>query len=122
VTQQIKPSPIDNTELIKEYPELIVRDGQRWSEGFVSHQGSIMIVASKPILTSLDEGPSSGTMIFLKVLDKNSMAEISDLALNTINLYTISNIQNDFSTFPDREDLDENFYVLPRGKDKISGF
>ncbi len=122
MTQQIKPSPIDNTELIKEYPELIVRDGQRWSEGFVSHQGSIMIVASKPILTSLDEGPSSGTMIFLKVLDKNSMAEISDLALNTINLYTISNIQNDFSTFPDREDLDENFYVLPRGKDKISGF
>lgn len=122
VTQQIKPSPIDNAELIKEYPELIVRDGQSGVEGFVSHQGSIMIAASKPILTSLDEGPSSGTMIFLKVLDQNSMAEISDLALNTINLYTISNIQNEFSTFPDREDLDENFYVLPRGKDKISGF
>ena len=120
--QRNTPSPIDYDKLISAYPELIIMDEQSTKEGFINNQGFVMIAASKPILTSLEEGPPRGTMIFLKSLDQYSLAKISDLAMNTINLYSIPEVKDKFSAFPDRVDLEENFYLLSQGKERISGF
>jgi sensor domain CHASE-containing protein len=115
-------SPIDFNILIDSHPKLISNNDQNGVEGFISHQGHIMIVASKPILSSFEEGPSKGSMIFLKLMDQSSLKEISSLALNKINLYTVSEIQQTIATFPDVTEMEEDVIFQIQGSESLSGY
>lgn len=64
--------PVENsllsyvTNLLKTSP---ITEADDYLQGVFSNHGSPVIFAARPILTSLDEGPTTGTLVFGKYLD-----------------------------------------------------
>ena len=58
-------------------PLLKPGSGNKDMSGFVSLPEGLMMIVSRPILTSEDKGPAHGTLIVGRFLDQTAMAEIS---------------------------------------------
>ncbi len=63
--------------------------------GFVSLNGTPMIIVSKPVLKSDGQGPSQGTLIMGRYLNEGELESLSDNANISITSFSDSNMAND---------------------------
>ncbi len=75
------PIPFDIQTLLKAYPSLQSHaDLQSGQKGIAFIPNFPMLVVSRPILTNMKEGPPSGTLIWIRLLDAQLLEEFSQLA------------------------------------------
>ncbi len=70
-------------------------DTRSSTSGIVLSDEGPMLVVALPILTSEDEGPSRGTLIFGRYIDADEINRLSQIALLPVNIYRIDEVQNE---------------------------
>ncbi len=65
---QIIPVPESIMLYMHQHPDLIHQDENSYQSGYLSIQDVPLMISIAPILTSLDEGPSRGTLIFGRLI------------------------------------------------------
>ena len=68
-------------------------DTEGTTEGVILVERDPMLVASHPILTSLNEGPARGTLIMGRYLDATEIALLTQIAGFTLSVFRISDLQ-----------------------------
>jgi diguanylate cyclase (GGDEF)-like protein len=67
-----------------------ISEAGEFHEGVFSNEGSPVIFAARPILNSLDEGPSRGTLIFGKILSEDLFEHIKSSVDTKVTILTYS--------------------------------
>ncbi|MFQ5800033.1 MAG: CHASE4 domain-containing protein, partial [Bacteroidota bacterium] len=83
-----------------------------------------MLIASRPILTSLDEGPIRGTLIMGRYLDDSEielLAEITQLSL-TVHRFDDSQMPPDFQAVRSSLSEDPKILIRPLNEESIAGY
>ncbi len=115
-------SPVDISALLAAYPVLLSFDGNVGNKGFGYFQDHAMILTSNPILTSLNEGPVAGTLIFIKYLDQHELEQLSQLTLRTLDLLPSDKMdQTDFQV-PSSKELGSSVFVNVKDRSTIAGY
>ena len=70
-------------------------DTRSSTSGIVLCDEGPMLVVALPILTSEDEGPSRGTLIFGRYIDADEINRLSQISLLPVNIYRIDAVQNE---------------------------
>ena len=81
-----------------------------------------MLIASHPVLTSLKEGPTTGTLIWIRLLDKEELGNFSELAESPLSLYPFDQQPEGTIKIPDAQMLKDQVYVHPVNSQTILGF
>ena len=115
-------SPIDLQALFEEYPVLLTFDGTTGHKGFGFFQGHAMILTSNPILTSLNEGPAAGILVFIKYLDDNEIQQLSALTLRTLKLIPVDSISQEQVDFPSYAMLKDSVVVKAVDQNIVAGY
>lgn len=89
--QQIIPVPESIGAYLHQNPDLIHLKDNQYQNGFLSVNGTPVILALSPILTSLDEGPSQGTLIFGKFIQGDLLEQIRNSTNSEISLLPFHN-------------------------------
>jgi len=98
-------------------------DTHNFTSGFISLKRGPVLIASQPILTSEDEGPARGTLIFARYLDSETINELARVTLFPITVHSISE-----EAHPDFEEAlasllqDRPIFVKPLDKEYIGGY
>jgi signal transduction histidine kinase len=121
-TQSITDSPIEFAPLLKAYPELADMNRPEGYKGLAFNQGYVMIVASNPILTSLNEGPPQGNIIFIKMMNKQRINHYSKITLRDIAIYSVETTIEDSPAIPAPANLKDNVFINPKNLTVITGF
>jgi len=121
-TQTITDSPFDFSSLLVDYPELTDMDAAEGYKGLAYFQGQIMIVASNPILTSINEGPTQGNIIFIKMLNEYKLSDLSAITLRNLKIYSIETLPTDSPAIPESSILKEDVFVFPKSINTITGY
>lgn len=94
--QEVQPLP-DNREIIKEVISLL--SGIQWPDlsmsisGILSLSDSPLLVSIRPVLTSLNEGPSPGFLVFGRLLNLKKVQRLADINHLNLSIY-LSNSKN----------------------------
>ncbi len=97
--------------------------GRSFTSGIISTENGPMIITSQPILTSQDEGPARGTLIFGRYLDSAAISDLSDITLLPINVISVNSLAS-----PDYEEAfeflstGESVFVKAIDPQRISGY
>lgn len=121
-TQTIADSPIDFSSLLIAYPELSDMDAPEGYKGLAYFQEQVMIIASNPILTSLNEGPPQGNIIFVKIFDTHRISNLSAITLRNLGIFSIETPPKDFPTLPEPSILKDSVLVIPKNINTITGY
>ncbi|PKN97616.1 MAG: hypothetical protein CVU42_15090 [Chloroflexi bacterium HGW-Chloroflexi-4] len=121
-TQSITESPVDFTSLIKTYPDLADMNLPEGYKGLAYTQGQVMIVASNPILTSLNEGPPRGKIIFIKLMNNQRINNYSKISLRDIGIYYVDSDLIESLPIPAPTILKDKVFVHPKNDDLITGY
>lgn len=121
-TQSIGDPPIDFSSLIFEYPELTDMNRSEGYKGLAHYQGFVMIIASNPILTSLNKGPTQGNIIFIKMLDDQRITNLSKITLRNLGIYSTETPLTDLPAIPEPSILKDSVYVIPKNEAIITGY
>jgi sensor domain CHASE-containing protein len=92
-------------------------------QGIILIPDNILLIASRPILTSIEEGPIHGTLILGQFLNEDRIAEISDLTGLTFTIVRLDSIlPKDFEIA--RQNLTENksTFFQPLNDTTIAGY
>jgi sensor domain CHASE-containing protein len=92
-------------------------------QGIVLIPNNILLIASRPILTSIEEGPIHGTLIMGQFLNEDRIAEISDLIGLTFTIVRLDSIiPKDYEIA--RQNLIENktMFFRPLNDTTIAGY
>lgn len=122
VTRSIIESPIDFPSLLATYPELSDMNAPDGYKGLATLQDQVMIIASNPILTSVNEGPAQGNIIFIKMLNEHRLNGLSAITLRKLEIYSIETLPKDSPSIPKSSILNNNVYVFPKNINAITGF
>ena len=114
--------PIDVSLLLNMYPDLVDMDTPAGLKGMAVIGGLPLVVTSNPILTSFNEGPPSGRMIFIKYLDDNSINKISALTLKEIDILPVDDLKNSPSILPPFSSNQDEIYAFPINTETILGY
>ena len=96
---------------------------QSFASGIISTSIGPMIITSQPILTSADEGPARGTLVFARYLNSSAISDLSDITLLPITVIPVSNLVS-----PDNREAyesllaGESIFVKPVNQQRISGY
>lgn len=112
--------------------ELLSADGLLWQhsdtgdsvKGIIGLAEDLMIIASRPIITSQDEGPIRGALIMGYCFDSdrmNSLSETTHLSLN-FRRYIDQQMPSDFQVALSSLSEDEQIFVRPLGAGSVSGY
>ena len=88
--QEVQPLP-DNQEIIKEVISLL--SGIQWPDlsmsisGILSLSDSPLLVSIRPVLTSLNEGPSPGFLVFGRLLNLKKVQRLADINHLNLSIY-----------------------------------
>ncbi len=92
--------------------------------GFLLLTDSLMLIASRPILTSQEQGPSRGTLIMGRYLDKPKIKKLSRFTMLNLSIQPIdhkSQLPEDFVTAQQRL-LKQRSVVQVLGDNSIAGY
>ncbi len=98
-------------------------DQHRIISGILEVDQGLDIIATQPILTSENEGPAMGTLVFVRLLNEDTIQELSGIVQFPINVLPIDSV--------DSQDINEaivslqagkRVVVLPRDKDIVAGY
>jgi PAS domain S-box-containing protein len=78
------------TQQLRSYDSLFINNIDKSETGLILINGSPMLVASHPILTSSNEGPIHGTLIMGRYLDESELSILSDAVGLPISGYSIN--------------------------------
>ncbi len=107
----------------KDSPLLSNQNQHRVVSGVLELNQEPAIIAAQPILTSKNEGPSRGTLVFVRLLNENTIREVSELIHYPISVLPIHDLNSE-----DVEDVifslrsGEGVAVLPKDKDTVVGY
>ncbi len=73
--------------------QLSILENKTYKSGLISISDNIFIVSSRPILTSLEEGPSTGTLIMAQQLTPDQISKFGEQTLQNVEL-TESSLNN----------------------------
>ena len=96
IRDRVQPLP-DNREIIKEVISLL--SGIQWPDlsmsisGILSLSDSPLLVSIRPVLTSLNEGPSPGFLVFGRLLNLKEVQRLADINHLNLSIY-LSNSKN----------------------------
>ncbi len=123
-TEEEIPIPQDLlSHLSGDSPLLSSPGTQSFISGTILLQQGPMLLASQPILTSHDEGPARGTLIFARYLDSDTINELSQVTLFPISIRSLSNL-----AYPDFKEAlaslsdDRPIFVKPLDSQQIGGY
>lgn len=117
------PLPFNIQELLKAYPALVNRkDVLSGQKGIAAVLNYPMLVASRPILTSMKEGPASGTLIWLRLLDAQELEELSQLADRKLAVFSYDNPPPGTIELPDPTLQKDAVIVHPLNDQTILGY
>ncbi len=118
-TQAEAPLPFNTQALLRAYPGLIdhpiLTEGRK---GFAVVSGIPMLVAARPILTRLKEGPPAGTLIWIRLLDAKELERLSQITQRRIDLVPIDGQPG----LPPPETLRDGTFVTVRDASVILGY
>lgn len=98
-------------------------DTHNFTSGTISLKRGPVLIASQPILTSEDEGPARGTLIFARYLDSRTINELAQVMLFPITVHSINE-----EAYPDVKEAlasllpDRLIFVKPLDKEYIGGY
>jgi len=98
-------------------------DTHNFTSGIISLNQGPVLVASQPILTSEDEGPARGTLIFARYIDSETINELARVTLFPITVYSVRE-----EAHPDFKEVlasllqDEPIVVKPMDREYIGGY
>ncbi len=97
---------------------------EQGTSGIILLDEGPMYIVPQPILTSEDEGPARGTLIFGRYLNASEIGRLSRITLFPINFYPISEIQMqaDFQTALHSLSEEEPIFVQPLDDTHIAGY
>jgi len=94
-----------------------------FTSGIILLKECPVIIASQPILTSEDEGPARGTLIFARYLDSVTINDLTQLALFPITVRPVNNlVYGDFKDALASLSQEEPIFVKPLNTQYISGY
>ena len=118
-TQAEAPLPFEIQALLQAYPHLsdypILTQGRK---GLAVVSGIPMLVAARPILTRLREGPPTGTLIWIRLLDAQELERLSQVTQCRIDLVPIASQPG----LPPPETLHDHTFVSAHDASAIRGF
>jgi sensor domain CHASE-containing protein len=92
-------------------------------QGVILLPDAILLIASRPILTSAEEGPIHGTLIIGQYLTDKHIAEISDLIALPFTIARLdSTLPKDFETARLSITKDKPTFIQPLNKTVIAGY
>lgn len=121
LTQSVTETKIDTSILLNDYPELASINFDQVYKGLALSQDQAMVIVANPILTSFSEGPSQGTIIFIKFFDEYTVKELSQLTLRNVDLYATNSLPNASLSIPNPSVLSGNVYVHPMDTNTVVG-
>ena len=98
-------------------------DTHNFTSGIISLKQGPVLIALQPILTSKDEGPARGTLIFARYLDSETINELARVTLFPITVHSISE-----EAHPDFKEAlvsllqDKPIFVKPLDTEHIGGY
>ncbi|UCD08426.1 MAG: PAS domain S-box protein [Dehalococcoidales bacterium] len=121
--EEIKfPSDLLN-QFTKDSSLLSRLDQHRIISGILEVEQGLMIVAAQPILTSENEGPALGTLVFARLLNESTINELSGLVHYPISLLPIDSVDSrEASDAISSIQAGKEVAVLPRDDDTIVGY
>ena len=119
------PQDLVKEHLFKNSPLIRHESAENNTNGLLLLPESILLIASRPILTSKDEGPIRGTLIFGRYLDNaeiNRLAKIIHLPL-TVSRFNDSQISSDFQIARSYFSSEKgSIFIRPLRKKSIAGY
>ncbi len=104
-------------------PLLSLSGAQSFASGILSLKQGPLIITSQPILTSEDEGPARGTLIFARYLDSGTVDDLSQITLLPITVRPINNLVHpDFKEAFASLSNDEATFVKPLDGQQTGGY
>ena len=91
--------------------------------GILELKEGLMIVSAQPILTSENEGPAMGTLVFIRLLNEDTIQELSGIIHFPITVLPIRMVDS-----PDIKEAIDSLHegtgvvVLPRDNDTVTGY
>jgi signal transduction histidine kinase len=121
-TQTFADFPFDFSSLLAAYPQLSDMNNPDGYKGLLYFQGHVMIITSNPILTSVNEGPPQGNIIFIKMLDNQRIANLSRITLRSFGIFSTDSLPKDSPTIPEPMILKNDVHVYPKNINTIVGY
>ncbi|MEE8318612.1 MAG: CHASE4 domain-containing protein [Dehalococcoidales bacterium] len=99
-------------------------DTRSSTSGVVLYDEGPMLVVALPILTSEDEGPSRGTLIFGRYIDADEINRLSQITLLPVNIYRIDEVRNEpgFQAVINSLRQGEPVVVRPLDSQNVAGY
>ena len=117
------PLPFDIQTLLKSYPVILSHsDLHSGHQGIAFVPNHPMLIASRPILTSMKEGPASGTLIWIRLLDAKKLEEFSQLAERDLSILLTNSLPGATPDLPPPDVLKDQIFVHPQNSQTIVGF
>lgn len=123
-TEEEVPVPQDLlAHLSGDSPLLSSPGTQNFVSGIIPLRQGPLLLVSQPILTSEDEGPARGTLIFARYLNSATINELSQVTLLSITMRSISNL-----AYPDFKEAaaslsdDSPIFIKPLDAQQIGGY
>ncbi|MFC1947706.1 PAS domain S-box protein [Chloroflexota bacterium] len=107
----------------KESPLLSSQDQHRIISGILEVKQGLTIVAAQPILTSENEGPALGTLVFVRLLNEDIIQELSGIFQFPISVLPIDSIDSqDINDAIISLQAGKGVVVIPRDDDTVAGY
>ncbi len=91
--------------------------------GIISLKQGPILFASQPILTSEDEGPARGTLVFARYLNAETINELTQVTLFPITVNSLNNLEYpDFAEALAVITKDKPIFVKPLDEQRIGGY
>jgi len=98
-------------------------DTHNFTSGIISLKQGPLLIASQPILTSEDEGPARGTLIFARYLDSETINELVQVTLFPITVRPVNNlVYPDFKEALSSLSQEGPIFVKPLDKECVGGY
>lgn len=120
-----RPTLSGTDKLISEYPTLIdFPTSQDSNIGIVLLPEQVLMVASRLVLSSREQGPSPGVLIFGRYLDESELAINAKVTNLSIKMQRLDqeNLPLDFQIAKENIEHQSGIYVRPLDKDRIAGY
>jgi len=118
------PEDLVKEHLFRNSPLIRHESTESSTNGLLLLPERILLIASRPILTSKDEGPIRGALIFGRYLDDaeiNRLAKIIHLPL-TVSRFNDSQISSDFQTARSYLSKNGSIFIRPLSEKSIAGY
>jgi PAS domain S-box-containing protein len=122
--EEVIPFPADLlNHFSKDSTLLSSLDQHRIISGILEVDQGLDIIATQPILTSENEGPAIGTLVFVRLLNEDTIQELSGIVQFPINVLPIDSVDSqDINKAIVSLQAGKRVVVLPRDKDIVAGY